>query len=470
MYITRIIIHFYLFTVIKVLTQQGHSDNESFKTILEFVVKLRNTSDDFIDYAAKIQALFCPEQPICTDEGITNASDVLKTLPKAIAIDTETYRIEEVHKSVGACCLPCTCETKRCREDGNCCLSKLDEDVAGDANADTSDNNANTRDADADTVDANADMGDDYPGNVDANADTNGSNPVMDYDNPNTDGNIASVYSECIKASWLSYENKDTPEIQGDLDIDSYFMITKCFMNKFSDPNVSMCESPMAYHSQFMFPVTSSFTGRIYWNAHCASCNNDDKDLLSWTPIAKFQHDISYFLNRSSYTTARTPYPKTYTDVLSFIAQNGNIEYTPPFPHDEKQCLRKNIFFPCKHPDTHIVDDPMLERAIQNIYSPVIIADILARPYPFPNILYYLFVCRNQYIHKTRSSNEQCGYKEETGKIAHGGMTALMDYTALDAGDNSRNKEERHGKCRCDEQLDVYLVSITTMIQKRKTI
>ena len=444
MHITKFIIHFYLFTVIKVLTQPGHSDYESFETILEFVVKLRNTSADFIDYATKIQTLFCPEQPICTDEGITNASDVFDSLPKFIAIDTKAYQIEEIHKILGACCLPCTCETKRCHEDGNCCLSKFDEYVLiNDPNTDAHN-----------------------PDTVDANADTSDYNPDTDNDNPVTDGNITNMYSECIKASWLSYQNKDTPEIQSDLDIRSYFMVTKCFMKNCSDLDVSMCERPIEDHSQFMYPVTSLFTGRIYWNAHCARCNNDEGDLLPWTSTAKFHHDISYFLNRSRYTHAKIPYPKTYKDVLSFVVGNGNIVYTPPFPNEDKQCLRKNILSPCKHPDIHIVEDPMLERATENIYSPVII-DILGRPRPFPNILHYLFVCRNQYIHKTGGGNKHCGYKEGSGKATSGGLTALLDFTE---GDKRQYSEERRDKCHCDELFDVYLVSITSMMQKLKTI
>ena len=134
-FITKLILHFCLFTVIKVLTEHDNAEYERFKTfetIFDFIVELRNASDDIVDYAKTIQALFCPEQPLCTNNGIRNRTDVMDTLPKTIVIGTEAYRIEEVHKIVGACCLPCSCDRRNCQEDGNCCLSKVVEDALRD--------------------------------------------------------------------------------------------------------------------------------------------------------------------------------------------------------------------------------------------------------------------------------------------------------------------------------------------------
>ena len=97
---------------------------ESFENIFDFTVGLRNESNNTLDYATKIQALFCPEQPICTVESGRNSTDVLRTLPK-FGIGTEASQIEDVHKNVGACCLPCSCDSRSCKEDGNCCLTKI---------------------------------------------------------------------------------------------------------------------------------------------------------------------------------------------------------------------------------------------------------------------------------------------------------------------------------------------------------
>ena len=114
-----------------------------------------------------------------------------------------------------------------------------------------------------------------------------------------TDGNKTAVYSECIKASWLSYRDKDDFEIASDLDILGYFMITRCFENNANYVDVTKCQTPSEYDDEVMLPVISSDTGRIYWNSYCARCNNDDRDILLWTLSVKFDIDIAFFENNS---------------------------------------------------------------------------------------------------------------------------------------------------------------------------
>ena len=265
--------------------------------------------------------------------------------------------------------------------------------------------------------------------------------------------------SECIKASWLSYRDKNAPEIESDLDIPSYFMITQCFENTTRESDVSKCESPPEDDSELLLPVTSSVTGRIYWNSYCARCNNDEADILPWIPTAKFNYDISYFINGSH--DNRTPYPKTHNGVLRFIAELGNIIYTPPFPNEKKLCLRRDALFTCKSPGTRSTSTGWLKRACERIYSPVIIKDYLGKPYPFLNIFCYLFSCRNQYMFIQPSDKQQCGDVEYNEKGLFEGLTAILDYKALDRSNNDKTTEARQDKCHCDELYDVYLVSNT---------
>lgn len=52
---------------ISVELDQGQTD---FNSLYTFVVELRNRSDSMLEYIAKVQIVFCPELPICYQEGI----------------------------------------------------------------------------------------------------------------------------------------------------------------------------------------------------------------------------------------------------------------------------------------------------------------------------------------------------------------------------------------------------------------
>ena len=94
-----------------------------FQIVLDFVKELKYDSDSMYDFVAKIQAIFCPDQPICASDGIRERSDVLATLPGAINVTSGVVRLEEISEFVGICCLPCSCETL-CHENENCCPTK----------------------------------------------------------------------------------------------------------------------------------------------------------------------------------------------------------------------------------------------------------------------------------------------------------------------------------------------------------
>ena len=428
---TKVCIYTLVCIVVARLTDHSESESfESFESIFDFTDGLKNESGNIIDYATKIQALFCPEQPICTAESDRNSTDVLlKTLPEMIGIGTDVTRMEDVPKIVGACCLPCSCNTKTCKENGNCCLSKIFTDALKN-NPDMDDQNA--------------------LGLLDH----------LDDVSELKDENVTAVYSECIKASWLSYRDKDDIEIMGDLDIPGYFMITRCFENNASHVDVTNCQTPPG-DDVTMLPVISSDTGRIYWNSYCAHCNNDDRNISPWTASVRFNTDIAFFVNYSDPTV--TLYPDTYTGIPEFISTTGSIVYAPPNSREDKLCLRKNSLLTCEdfgYKPKARPKDSWLEMACERIYSPLMIESAFGRGIPFMNIFCYL--CRQQYIKP--SVSRQCGYGEHHYKSLFVGMSALLDFKASDSNENPLTIASGQDKCRCDEVYDHNLVSTCTII------
>ena len=89
----------------------------------EFLANVKTTADSWLDYVSKIQAFFCPNQPVCGAEGELERKDVLGTLPAELSVRSLTLNIEDVANSVDVCCLPCSCSDS-CRRDDNCCPTK----------------------------------------------------------------------------------------------------------------------------------------------------------------------------------------------------------------------------------------------------------------------------------------------------------------------------------------------------------
>ena len=423
---TKVMLNTLVFLDVTVHTE--HLERERFKNfenVFDFTVGLRNETDNILDYTTKIQALFCPEQPICTAEADMNRTDVLNTLPDIFEIGTEDIRIDDVHKIIAACCMPCSCDTKTCKEKGNCCLSKKVADGLQN-NLDIDDQNAA------------------------------GFFEILNGVSEFKDENITAVYSECIQSSSISYRDKNAFEIVSDLDIPGYFMITRCFENNSSQEEVTKCQNPSEYAEEVMVPVTSSDTGRIYWNSHCAHCNNDGKDISPWTASVKFDTDIAYFMN---YSYPSVPaLPDTYNDIPEFISKTGNIVYRPPFPQENKLCLRKNNLLTCNDPRIERTD-PWLKKACERIYSPLIIENAFGRRHPFLNI--FCYICRQQYIRP--NANRKCGSTEQHAKDVNTGIEVLLDYKAFNSIDNTLAVASSQDKCRCNEIYDLHLVSTIMM-------
>ena len=92
-----------------------------FYDLHNFVLELQKNSSDTLDFVSKIQAMFCPEQPICGRTEIQKSRNILATLPEYLPIEHHTVRTENISAVVGLCCYPysCTCEV-----DDNCCPTK----------------------------------------------------------------------------------------------------------------------------------------------------------------------------------------------------------------------------------------------------------------------------------------------------------------------------------------------------------
>ena len=420
-----------VFIVVTGLTNNPESESfKNYENIFDFAVGLKNESDTILDYATKIQALFCPEQPICTAEGDRNSTDSLKTLPEMIGIGTEVSRIEDVHMLVGACCMPCSCDPRFCKKNGNCCMSKIFLDAL-ETNPDLDDQNVLSLFATLDDV------------------------------SKFEDENETALYSECIEASWLSYRDKDVFDVIANrLTIPSYFMITRCFENDANPEDVTKCQFPSEYDDESMQPVSSSATGRIYWNSHCARCNNDARNISLWTALVKFNTDIAYYVNSTPTTMyaygGYSLYPETYDGILEFISKSGNILYIPPFPQDENMCIRKNsiTLISCNDFDTNATSS-WLQRACEHIYSPLFFGGLGGR-HPFLNIFCYLCL-RHNFLPRTSG---QCDFSWQGKALGvFEGMAALLDYKASDSGDNAMTIAPGQGSCRCDEIYDIHLVS-----------
>ena len=97
---------------------------KDYKNFDAFLTELKSTADSFLDYVTKMQALLCPNQPLCGVSGELESKDVLGTLPSAsISINNVSVDVEDISQSVGVCCLSCSCDDS-CRQDDNCCPTK----------------------------------------------------------------------------------------------------------------------------------------------------------------------------------------------------------------------------------------------------------------------------------------------------------------------------------------------------------
>ena len=89
----------------------------------DFLAEVKTTAVSLLDYVTRMQALLCPNQPVCGAEGELDRKDALGDLPAILSVGSITINIEDVADSVDVCCLPCSCNDS-CRQDDNCCPTK----------------------------------------------------------------------------------------------------------------------------------------------------------------------------------------------------------------------------------------------------------------------------------------------------------------------------------------------------------
>ena len=399
-------------------------------------------SDTFAQYAAQVQTLFCPEHPICGDVNEKNRDDVLRNLSLSMGFGYDETRVEDVSNVVGGCCPPCSCDEKTCKENGNCCLSKVFLDavsvIDGVPNHGVHDDGSDTNDTFSGTL-----------GNE-----------------------TKALYSECIKSVRESYIDKNVLELGYDLTIPSYFMITQCFGNNASSWTIQKCHLPSGNEFDETVPVTSSDTRRIYWNTHCARCNKDGSNLVPWKSTVRFNFDIAYFLNYSHHQL--TDYPEKHDDILDYISKSGNIVFSPPFPIAEKLCILENILETCSmtesilNPTTDRTEISWLREACDYVYSPIILKTILGSEVPFRNIFCYLCQHQNVKLDIKPSDKRACEFtsgqwyvksssRQITGLLDY---RAFTDYTGTDkVMAESNSVRPMNEQCACNEIFDPNFVS-----------
>ena len=278
--------------------------------VYNFAVHLRNYSDSNHEYVAMLQTIFCPEQPICTGEGVEDSYDILKNLPAALTVDDKTLRVEDIKDFIGICCLPCSC-SETCKEDDNCCPTK-------------------------------------YYTNYTRTQDT--------------------VKRECISANVKVYRKAG----KVGLGYSEYFMTTQCFEDRSNSSLVSKCENPDIFNIDETVPVTSVSTGHTYWNKHCAACNGDINNLKQWDSKLNFAANIfTYFDAKMSGLLSMV---NSLEELHGMLARRGEIFYTPPVSMEHNRCFEKRYADnTCaeKEESKNKTRISFIRQACQRFYNPV---------------------------------------------------------------------------------------------------
>ena len=94
-----------------------------YENLNDFLLDLKSTAANWFHYVTNVQALLCPNQPVCGAAGEVERTDVLGALSASLAVGNLTMNIEDIASSVGVCCLPCSCSDS-CLQDDNCCPTK----------------------------------------------------------------------------------------------------------------------------------------------------------------------------------------------------------------------------------------------------------------------------------------------------------------------------------------------------------
>ena len=267
------------------------------------------------------------------------------------------------------------------------------------------------------------------------------------------------VKQECIAASVVSY--KDKLALDSSHTFHMFPMVTSCFLDNSNLTLVAECQQPDTDALSDNIPVTSMETGYTYWNRPCAVCNDDDDDVVEWTPTVLIKSIMPYFAN-SSYRM-QTPYPDTY-ELLSGLLNSrrlSDIIYNPPGSIMPDKCVRKEMVPApdCKEvpEEKESVTSDWLLESCRQFFNPV---NYGLRSLFHRNIFCLLCSTSLQLI----ESKPICR-SDEPMKAVPGYFTTLFNYK-LEPDQPTTPDDDRldEDECGCAEILDPYLVSI--MISK----
>ena len=221
------------------LEEAIETKRKNFEDTFNFILNLRNSSENTREFITKMHAAFCPNQPICDSEDISTdkRGDVINELDPALLIGDKIVKLGDLSARLGLCCMPCDC-SESCEMKGNCCPSKASIDHQRD---------------------------------------------------------VSELHFDCVQASsqgYISSANNKVPY---------YYMVSHCFGDRTNETVLKNCESPSFYTTDDLHPVTSLKTGHTYWNGPCATCNADSDELLPWNTYAGIARPIVYFNDHFHY-------------------------------------------------------------------------------------------------------------------------------------------------------------------------
>ena len=226
--------HFWVCNVVRGETEEIRRKN--YADVYNFILDLNDESENNTQFITKMQAVFCPNQPLCgsTKSQIVERSDVIE-LNEELTIGDKNERLADLASVLGICCPPCDC-TSSCVTKGNCC-------------------------------------------------------PSSEYFNTSkSESYFKMVGFSCIQPMSLSYVS-DNPGQSATF----YFMVNQCFEDRTNETVVDKCESPTIYNMDEITPVTSLETGYTYWNSYCAYCNSDLGALSKWYAYIFFKQPPRFY-------------------------------------------------------------------------------------------------------------------------------------------------------------------------------
>ena len=250
----------------------------------------------------------------------------------------------------------------------------------------------------------------------------------------------------------MSYRNKltlDTSQANN-----MFHMVTSCFLDNSNLTLVAECQLPDPDALSNNIPVTSQKTGNTYWNEPCAICNDDDDDIIEWTPNVIIKRSMAYFYKTSSPWSA--PYPDTYESLSKLLnaRRHSDILYIPPesiTPKNHK-CVREELL---KLPDCNQTLDKessstpdWLVESCRHIFSPV--------QYGIRDLFYKNIFCVACDSLLQLVTNKQICRAEEPDRTSPGYLTTLFNYKL--EPDQPAPLEVDEEKCDCTEMFDPYLV------------